>query len=151
MKALIVITGRGLGGDAVVAYNLIDALEKKGVHCEIALDESASGILFKKKGYNWHKIIVPRAGGHTATKLSSLKAACKMLPATFKIRSLIKKLDVDFVVGVIGGGSVVASVGAKLTKKPCATLCCTPLDMGVCPKLNHTIILPEYYLLPRRR
>jgi UDP-N-acetylglucosamine--N-acetylmuramyl-(pentapeptide) pyrophosphoryl-undecaprenol N-acetylglucosamine transferase len=146
MKALVVVTGRGLGGDAVVAYNLIDALEKKGVHCEIALDESASGILFKKKGYTWHKITVPRAGGHTATKWSSFKAACKMLPASFKIRSLIKKLDVDFVVGVIGGGSVVASVGAKLTNKPCATLCCTPLDMSVCPRLNPTIILPEYYL-----
>ena len=146
MKALVVVTGRGLGGDEVVAYNLIDALEKKGIHCEIALDESASGMLFKKKGYTWHKITVPRAGGHTATKWSSFKAACKMLPASFKIRSLIKKLDVDFVVGVIGGGSVVASVGAKLTNKPCATLCCTPLDMGVCPRLNHTIILPEYYL-----
>ena len=145
MNALIVITGRGLGGDAVVAYNLIDALEKKGVHCEIALDESAPGILFKKKGYNWHKIIIPQAGGHAATKLSSLKAAVNMLPATFKARGLIKKLDVDFVVGVIGGGSIVASVGAKLAGKPCATLCCTPLDMGVCPKLNHCILLPEYY------
>ena len=28
MKALVVVTGRGLGGDAVVAYNLIDVLEK---------------------------------------------------------------------------------------------------------------------------
>ncbi|MBR6025005.1 MAG: glycosyltransferase [Methanobrevibacter sp.] len=145
MNALIVITGRGLGGDAVVAYNLIDALEKKGVHCEIALDESAPGVLFKKKGYDWHKIIIPQAGGHAATKLSSLKAAFKMLPATFRARSLIKKLDVDFVVGVIGGGSIVASVGAKLAGKPCATLCCTPLDMSVCPKLNHCILLPEYY------
>ena len=146
MKALVVVTGRGLGGDAVVGYNLIDALEKKGVHCEIALDEFASGILFEKKGYTWHKITVPQAGGHAATKLSSFKAACKMLPASFKIRSLIKKLDVDFVVGVIGGGSVVASVGAKLTNTPCVTLCCTPLDMRVCPRLNHAILLPEYYL-----
>lgn len=146
MNALIVITGRGLGGDAVIGYNVIDALEKKGIHCEIALDESAPGTLFKKKGYTWHKISIPQAGGHAATKLSSIKAAFRMLTATFKARRLIRKLDVDFVVGIIGGGSIVASVGSKLAKKPCTTLCCTPLDMKVCPKLNHTIILPEYDL-----
>lgn len=146
MKALVVVTGRGLGGDAVVAYNVITALEKKGVQCEIALDESAPGVLFKKKGLSWHKISIPQAGGHAATKLSSIKAAFKMFTATFKARKLINKLGVDFVVGIIGGGSIVASVGAKLAGKPCATLCCTPLDMKVCPKLNHSIILPEYYL-----
>ena len=27
MKALIVITGRGLGGDSVIAYNIIEGLE----------------------------------------------------------------------------------------------------------------------------
>ena len=146
MNALVIITGRGLGGDAVVAYNVISALEKKGVHCEIALDESAPGTIFKKNGLTWHKISIPQAGGHAATKLSSLKAAFKMFTATFKARKLIKKLDVDFVVGVIGGGAIVASVSAKFAGKPCATLCSTPLDMEVCPKLNHTIILPEYYL-----
>ena len=69
-----------------------------------------------------------------------------MITATFKARSLISKLNVDFVVGIIGGGSIVASVGSKLSRKPCVTLCCTPLDMKVCPKLNHCIILPEYDL-----
>ncbi|WP_407379865.1 glycosyltransferase family 1 protein [Methanobrevibacter sp.] len=146
MKALVVITGRGLGGDAVIAYNVISALESKGIQCELALDESAPGILFKKKGYDWHKISIPQAGGHAATKLTSVKAAFRMLTATFKVRSLINKLNVDFVVGIIGGGSIVASVGAKLSRKPCTCLCCTPLDMKVCPKLNHCIILPEYYL-----
>ena len=146
MRALVVITGRGLGGDAVVALNLISALENKGVHCEIALDESAPGILFKKKGYDWHKISIPQAGGHAATKLSSIKAAFRMFVATFKSRNLIKKLDIDFVVGVIGGGAIVASVGSKLAGKPCVTLCCTPLDMKVCPRFNHCIILPEYDL-----
>ena len=146
MNALVIITGRGLGGDAVVAYNVISALEKKGVHCEIALDESAPGTIFKKNGLTWHKISIPQAGGHAATKVSSLKAAFKMFTATFKARRLIKKLDVDFVVGIIGGGAIVASVSAKFAGKPCATLCSTPLDMKVCPKLNHTIILPEYYL-----
>lgn len=146
MDALVIITGRGLGGDAVVAYNVITALEKKGVHCEIALDESAPGTIFKKNGLTWHKISIPQAGGHAATKWSSIKAAFKMFTATFKARKLIKKLDVDFVVGIIGGGAIVASVSAKFSGKPCATLCSTPLDMKVCPKLNHTIILPEYYL-----
>lgn len=145
MKALVVVTGRGLGGDAVIAYNVITALEAEGVQCEIALDESAPGILFKKKGYSWHKISIPQAGGHAATKLSSVKAAFRMFGATFKARSLIKRLNVDFVVGIIGGGAIVASVGAKLSRKPCACLCCTPLDMKVCPKLNNCFILPEYY------
>ena len=37
MKALLVVTGRGLGGDAAIALNLIKTLEKKGVACEIAI------------------------------------------------------------------------------------------------------------------
>lgn len=146
MKALVVITGRGLGGDAMIAYNVIRALENEGVQCELALDESAPGILFEKKGYSWHKISIPQAGGHVATKLSAFKAALKMIPATFKARSLMKKLDVDFVVGIIGGGAIIASVGSKLAHKPCVDLCCTPLDMKVCPKFNDCFVLPEYYL-----
>jgi UDP-N-acetylglucosamine--N-acetylmuramyl-(pentapeptide) pyrophosphoryl-undecaprenol N-acetylglucosamine transferase len=47
MKALVVVTGRGLGGDAAIALNVIKLFEKRGVTCEIALDESAPGILFK--------------------------------------------------------------------------------------------------------
>ena len=143
MKALIVITGRGLGGDAVIAYNVIKSLEAKNISCEIALDESAPGILFKKKGYFWHKISIPQAGGHAATKASSIKAAFKMLGATFKVRSLIKKLDVDFVVGIIGGGAIVGSVGAKLSRTPAISLCSTPLDLKVCPKFNPCLIFPE--------
>ena len=60
MKALLIVTGRGLGGDAAIALNLIKSLEKKGVQCEIALDESAPGILFKKYGYSWRRDV--RAG-----------------------------------------------------------------------------------------
>lgn len=48
MKALIVITGRGMGGDAVNALNITKALEKIGFQCEIALDTNAPGLLFKK-------------------------------------------------------------------------------------------------------
>lgn len=143
MKALVIVTGRGLGGDASIALNLVKGLERNGVHCEIGLDESAPGLLFKKNGYDWHKITIPAAGGNVATKASALKAAFKMIPATFKIRRLIKKLNVDFVVGVIGGGAIVASVGGKVAGVPAFSLVCTPLDMKVCPKFNESFLLPE--------
>jgi UDP-N-acetylglucosamine--N-acetylmuramyl-(pentapeptide) pyrophosphoryl-undecaprenol N-acetylglucosamine transferase len=151
MKALVVITGRGLGGDAVIANNIIGGLEDKGVQCEIALDESAPGLLFKKKGRTWHKIRIPQAGGHAATKASSIKAAFKMLTATFRARSLIKKLDVDLVVGVIGGGAIVGSVGAKLARKPAVSVIATPLDSKICPKFNKCFALPEMkHFLPEQ-
>ena len=51
MKALFIVTGRGLGGDAMTALNAMNALERRGVTCEIALDASAHGTLFEKNGY----------------------------------------------------------------------------------------------------
>lgn len=143
MKALLIVTGRGLGGDASIALNLMKALEKRQVQCEIALDESAPGILFKKHGYSWHKISIPQAGGHAATKLSAAKAALKLIMATFKARSLIKKIDADFVIGILGGGAIVGSVGAKIARKPAFSLISTPLDSKVCPKFNECFILPD--------
>lgn len=143
MKALLIVTGRGLGGDAVVAVNLIKSLEKLGVECEVALDASAHGTLFEDNGYRWHKVSIPQAGGHVATKSTAFKAALKLIPATFKARSLIKKLDADFVIGILGGGAIVGSLGAKFARKPCISLISTPLDSKVCPKLNKSFILPE--------
>jgi UDP-N-acetylglucosamine--N-acetylmuramyl-(pentapeptide) pyrophosphoryl-undecaprenol N-acetylglucosamine transferase len=143
MKALFIVTGRGLGGDAMVALNEMRALEKKGVTCEVALDASAHGSLFEKNGYKWHRISVPHAGGHSATKLSALKGGVKLLTATFKARKLIKKLNVDFVVGVLGGGAIVGSLGGKFARKPTFSLISTPLDSKVCPKFNQCYILPE--------
>lgn len=143
MKTLFIITGRGLGGDAAIALNLIKTLEKRGVECEIALDESAPGVLFKKHGYSWHKISIPQAGGHAATKLSAVKGALKLVTATTKARNLIKKLDVDFVIGVLGGGAIVGSLGAKLAGKKAFSLISTPLDSKVCPKFNESFLLPE--------
>ena len=145
MKALLVVTGRGLGGDAAIALNLIKTLEKKGVECEIALDESAPGVLFEKNGYSWHKISIPQAGGHAATKLTAAKGALKLITATFKAKSLIKRLDVDFVIGVLGGGAIVGSLGAKLARKKAFSLISTPLDSKVCPKLNQCFAFPEIY------
>ena len=143
MNALFIVTGRGLGGDSMIALNTIKSLEKRGVQCEIALDSSASGYLFEKNGYNWHKIIVPHAGGNSATRLSTLKAAVKTVRASFVARKLIKKLDVDFVVGVLGGGAVIASIAGKLARKPTLSIVLTPTDTKVCPKFNQCYILPE--------
>ena len=143
MKCLFIVTGRGLGGDAMTALNAMKALERKGVECEIALDASAHGTLFENNGYEWHKISVPHAGGHSATKLSALKGGVKLFTATFKARRIIKKLKVDFVVGVLGGGAIVASLGGKAARKPTFSLISTPLDSKVCPKFNHCYILPE--------
>ena len=143
MKALFIVTGRGLGGDAAVALNLIKSLEKKGVVCEIALDDTAPGLLFKKNNYSWHKISIPQAGGHSATKLSAAKGGSKLISAANKARKSIKSQNYDFVVGVLGGGAIVGSLGAKLAGKKAFSLISTPLDSKVCPKFNECFILPE--------
>ena len=146
MKALLVITGRGMGGDAVNALNIAKSLEKKGVQCELALDHNAPGLLFKKNGYSWHKVKVPQAGGHAATKITTLKAGIKTLSAVLETKSLIKKLKVDVVVGIIGGGAVVGCAAAKLAKVPAVGIIDTPLDTKVCTRLNQCIVLPEAQL-----
>ncbi len=143
MKALLVITGRGIGGDAVVGLNVIKALESKGIECEIALDKNAPGLLYKKKGYSWHKVSIPQAGGHAASKLSALKAGLRTITASFKTMNLIRKVKPDIVVGIIGGGAVIGSLSSKLARTKCVSLINTPLDTKVCSKLNECIILPE--------
>lgn len=143
MKVLLIVTGRGLGGDASIALNIMKAFEKRGVECEVALDESAPGLLFKKHGYSWHKISIPQAGGHAATKLSAAKGALRLITATFKARSLIKRGKYDFVIGILGGGAIVGSVASNLARKPSFSLISTPLDSKVCPKFNECFILPD--------
>ena len=143
MKALLVITGRGIGGDAVVGLNIVKALENRGVKCEIALDKNAPGLLYKKKGYTWHKVSIPQAGGHAANKLTATKAGFRTLTAISKTTSLIRKIKPDIVIGVIGGGAVIGSLSSKLTRTKCISLINTPLDTKVCSKLNKCIILPE--------
>ncbi|WP_409199933.1 glycosyltransferase family 1 protein [Methanobrevibacter sp. DSM 116169] len=143
MKALVVITGRGLGGDAVNALNIIRSLEKHGIECELALDKSAPGVLFEKNGYSWNKVKIPQAGGHAANKLTTFKAGLKIIQATFTMRKLIKKLNVDIVVGVIGGGAVIGCLGAKIARVPAIGVIDTPLDTKICTKLNRCIVLPE--------
>lgn len=146
MKALLVITGRGLGGDARVGLNVVKSLENEGVKCEIALDHNAPGLLYEKNGYSWHKVSIPQAGGHAASKISTIKAGGKTLKAARETKKLIQHIKPDVVVGIIGGGAVIGCIAAKLAKVPAVALIDTPLDSKVCSRLNHCIVLPENQL-----
>ncbi len=143
MKALLTVTGRGMGGDAVIALNIARALEKEGVKCEFALDHHAPGLLFKKKGIPWHKISIPQAGGHAANKYTLLKAGGKSLLAARKGAKLIRKIKPDIVVGVIGGGAIIGALSARLANVPSLGVVATPTDSKVLPKLTDIIALPE--------
>ena len=135
-----------MGGDAVNALNIARALEKKGVQCEIALDHDAPGLLFKNNGYSWHKVSVPQAGGHAATKLAIIKAGFRTIKAALQTRKLIKRLKADIVVGIIGGGAVVGCIAAKLARIPAVGIIDTPTDTKVCTRLNNCVVLPEAQL-----
>ena len=142
-KVLIFITGRGLGGDAKNAFNTYKALTERGIHCEIALDKNAPGFLFKKNNIPWHKVSIPQAGGHAATKMSTIKAGFRTLKAALIAARCIRKVKPDVVVGVIGGGAVIGALGARLTRTPSVSLIDTPLDSKVCSKISDPIVLPE--------
>ena len=124
-RILIIVTGRGIGGDAGTALNVYNALEKRGYDCEIALDESAPGLLFKKNNIGWNKVIIPQAGGHSATIMTTIS----------------KKFDLEL--GILGGGAIVGALGAKLARIPTVSLLITPLDTKVCSHIGTPIILPE--------
>jgi len=64
---------------------------------------------------DWHKISVPQAGGHAATKFTLAKAAIKTSKATWEAAKLCREIDPQVVVGVIGGGAVVGCLAGKLT------------------------------------
>jgi UDP-N-acetylglucosamine--N-acetylmuramyl-(pentapeptide) pyrophosphoryl-undecaprenol N-acetylglucosamine transferase len=143
MKALLIITGRGMGGDAVTALNIARALSKKGVECEFALDHTAPGLLLKKDGIEWHKISIPQAGGHAATKSKLARAGLKTTKASLEAVKLIKKVKPNVVVGIIGGGAIVGCLSAKMARVPAVGILITPTDAKVCTRLNANIVLPE--------
>lgn len=143
MKALLMITGRGMGGDAVTALNIARALSKKGVECEFALDHTAPGLLLKKEGIEWHKISIPQAGGHAATKSKLARAGFKTTMASLEAVKLIKKVKPDVVVGIIGGGAIIGCLSAKIARVPAVGILITPTDAKVCTRLNANIVLPE--------
>ena len=143
MKVLMFITGRGIGGDSMTAFNVSKVLENKGVKCDFVLDPTAPGLLFKNHNKKWYKSPIPQAGGTAATKITLIKAAFKSLNAIIKGMRLIKKVNPDVVVGVFGGGVVISSVASKLLRKNAVSIVATPTDTRISKKLNETIILPE--------
>jgi len=143
MKALFVVTGRGIGGDAVTALNIAKALSKYGFQCEFALDHTALGLLFKKNGIEWYKTSIPQAGGHAATKKTLVNAGLNTGKAVIETARLCRKISPDVVVGVIGGGAVVGCLAAKLASTPSVGVLITPVDAKICTRITTTVALPE--------
>lgn len=143
MKLLIFVTGRGIGGDAVTAYNILKALESKNISAKIVLDPSAPGYYFKKRNMSWLKTPIPSAGGHAASKSSLFKAGLKTIKAVILGSRLIKKEKADGVIGVIGGGSVIGCLSAKFAHVPAIGVVATPTDTKISLKCNPTLLLPE--------
>lgn len=142
MKALFMVTGRGIGGDAAIALNISRALSKYGVDCEFALNHGASGLLFKKHNIKWHETSIPQAGGHAATKLTLAKGGVKTTKAIFEAVKLYRKIKPDVVVGSIGGGAIVGCLAAKIAGIPSVGIVSTPSDSKV-SKFTTTVALPE--------
>ncbi|MDP3065503.1 MAG: glycosyltransferase [Methanobacteriaceae archaeon] len=143
MKALLFVTGRGVGGDAVIALNTALALSEKGFECEFALDHQAPGYLFKKKGISWHKTNIPQAGGHAASKMTILKAGVKTLRASREAAKLCRNVKTDVVVGVIGGGAIIGCTAARMARIPAVGMVATPTDSKIVSQMTTTIALPE--------
>ncbi len=143
MKLLLFVTGRGTGGDAVIAYNILKTLESRGIMGEIVLDYSAQGYYFKKHNMSWLKSSIPAAGGHAASKLSLFKAGLKTIKAVIVGCHLIKKEKADGVIGIIGGGSVIGCLSAKFAHVPAIGVVATPTDTKISLKCNPTLLLPE--------
>lgn len=142
MKALFMVTGRGIGGDAAIALNISKALSKYGVDCEFALNHGAMGTLFKKNGIKWHETSIPQAGGHAATKSTLIKGGLKTIKAVFDALKLYRKVKPDVVVGSIGGGAIVGCAAAKIAGIPSVGVVSTPSDAKV-SKFTTAVALPE--------
>lgn len=143
MKLLIFVTGRGIGGDALLAYNVKKYLKENDIDSEIVLDPQSPGYYFKKRNIPWLTSPIPNAGGHAASKFKLFKAAIKSFAAAVKGSLLIRKEKADGVVGVVGGGAIIGVLSAKLARVPSVTMVCTPTDTKLSLKLNPTLILPE--------
>ncbi len=143
MKLLIFVTGRGIGGDALIAYNVKKYLKQNGIDSEIVLDPKSPGYYFKKRNIPWLTSPIPNAGGHAASKIKLLKAAIKSLMASMRGSLLIRKEKADGVVGVVGGGAIIGALSAKLARVPAVTMVSTPTDTSLSMKLNPTLMLPE--------
>ena len=92
---------------------------------------------------SWLKTPIPSAGGHAASKSSLFKAGLKTIKAVILGSRLIKKEKADGVIGVIGGGSVIGCLSAKLAHVPAIGVVATPTDTKISLKCNPTLLLPE--------
>ncbi|HML05466.1 MAG TPA: glycosyltransferase [Methanobacterium sp.] len=142
MKALFMVTGRGIGGDAAIAINISKALSKYDIDCEFALNHGSPGLLFKKNNIKWHETSIPQAGGHAATKFSRITGGLKTIKAIFEALKLYRKVKPDIVIGTIGGGAIVGCSTAKIAGIHSVGVVSTPSDSQVL-KLTTTIALPE--------
>jgi UDP-N-acetylglucosamine--N-acetylmuramyl-(pentapeptide) pyrophosphoryl-undecaprenol N-acetylglucosamine transferase len=143
MKALLFVTGRGVGGDAVLAINTALALTERGMDCEYVLDNNAPGYLFKKKELPFHKTSIPQAGGHAASKVTILKAGLKAIKESRSAAKLCRKVQPDIVVGIIGGGAIIGCTAARMAGIPSVGIVATPTDSKVVSQMTSTIALPE--------
>ncbi|MBI5681353.1 MAG: glycosyltransferase [Methanobacterium sp.] len=142
MKALFMVTGRGIGGDAAIAINISKSLSKYGVECEFALNHGSAGLLFKKNGIKWHETSIPQAGGHAATKSTLIKGGLKTVKAIFDAIKLYRNVKPDVVIGTIGGGAIVGCMAAKIASIPSVGVVSTPSDSKI-SKFTTVIALPE--------
>ena len=71
------------------------------------------------------------------------KAGLKTIKAVILGSRLIKKEKADGVIGVIGGGSVIGCLSAKLAHVPAIGVVATPTDTKISLKCNPTLLLPE--------
>jgi UDP-N-acetylglucosamine--N-acetylmuramyl-(pentapeptide) pyrophosphoryl-undecaprenol N-acetylglucosamine transferase len=142
MKALFMVTGRGIGGDAAIALNISRSLSKYGIDCEFALNRGSPGLLFEKYGIKWYETSIPQAGGHAATKFTLIKGGFKTIKAVFEAINLYRKVKPDVVVGSIGGGAIVGCIAAKIAGIPSVGIVSTPSDSKV-SKFTTTVALPE--------
>ncbi len=143
MKALLFVTGRGVGGDAVLAINTALALNYRGIECEFVLDNQAPGYLFKKKEFSLHKTSIPQAGGHAASKVTILKAGFKAIKESRSAAKLCRRIQPDIVVGIIGGGAIIGCTAARMAGIPSVGMVATPTDSKVVSQMTTTIALPE--------
>ncbi len=142
MKALFMVTGRGIGGDAAVALNIANTLSKYNFQCEFALNHGSIGSLFQKNGINWHETSIPQAGGHAATKTKLAKGGFKTIKAIYEAVKLFRRVKPDVVVGSVGGGAIVGCTAAKMARIPSVGISATPSDSRVA-KISTTVALPE--------
>lgn len=78
MKLLLLfVTGRGIGGDAVIAHTISEALNERNISTKIVLDSKAQGYYYKNKNISWLKSSIPAAGVMHQQNLTYLKQVWK--------------------------------------------------------------------------